>query len=111
MEVLRRGSEISVTTALFAFVCWGLWDFDNRDSPQVNLILSLVVVLLVAVGLFVLCRFIGRLVISGWLHRVRRSARLSHLAVGVYLVVCGISFLERVSWFDSAYNAVIRWIG
>jgi hypothetical protein len=108
--VLRRGSEISITTALFAFVCWGFWDFDNRESPQVNLILTLVVVLLVAVGLFVLCRFVGRLVIVGWLHKVRRGARLSHLAVGVYLVVCGISFLEKVSWFNTAYDHVVGWL-
>jgi serine/threonine protein kinase len=110
VDVLRRGSEITITTALFAFVCWGFWDFDNRDSPQVNLILTLVVVLLVAVGLFVLCRFIGRLVIVGWLHKVRRSARLSHLAVGVYLVICGINFLQKVSWFATAYNHVVGWL-
>lgn len=109
-DVLRRGSEITITTALFAFVCWGFWDFDNRQSPQVNLILTLVIVLLVGVGLFILCRFIGRLVIERSMHKVRRGARLSHLAVGAYLVVCGINFLEKVSWFETAYNHVVGWI-
>ncbi|HEY3503363.1 MAG TPA: hypothetical protein VGN37_11345 [Actinocatenispora sp.] len=111
LDTLRRGMGLSVTGALFAFVCWGIWAIANRHAEFVNNLVMFVLALAIAVGLFALCRLVGRLVIEGMMHRSRASARLSHLAVGIYLVITGISFASRVSWINSAYNWIVQQIG
>ncbi|MGA8113883.1 MAG: hypothetical protein WCA46_09495 [Actinocatenispora sp.] len=104
MDTLRRGMGISMTGAMFSFVCWGIWAIANRNASFVSNLLMFVFVLAIAVGLFALCRLTGRLVIEGLMHRSRSSARLSHLAVGIYLVATGVSFASRVQWITTAYT-------
>jgi hypothetical protein len=106
LHTLRRGIGLSITGALFAFVCWGVFAIANRDAKLVNNFMMFVLVLVIAVGLFALCRLIGRLVIEGMMHRSRASARLSHLAVAAYLVAAGCSFAARVDWVSQAYHWV-----
>jgi hypothetical protein len=104
LDSLRRGMGISVTCALFSFVCWGIWAIANRDASFTGNLMMFVFVLLIAVGLFVLCRLMGRLVIEGMMRRSRASARLSHLAVGAYLIAAGVSFAGQVGWVHMAYE-------
>ncbi len=104
LDTLRRGMGLSVTGALFSFVCWGIWAIDNRHASFAGNAMMFVVVLAIAVGLFALCRLVGRLVIEGMMRRSRASARLSHLAVAIFLVATGISFAGRVSWVEVAYH-------
>ncbi|WP_203960536.1 protein kinase domain-containing protein [Actinocatenispora thailandica] len=106
LHTLRRGIGLSITGALFAFVCWGVYAIANRDAKLANNFMMFVLVLVIAVGLFALCRLIGRLVIEGMMHRSRASARLSHLAVAAYLVAAGCGFAARVDWVSQAYHWV-----
>lgn len=108
IDTLRRGMGLSVTGALFSFVCWGIWAIANRNAQFLNNLVMFLLVLAIAVGLFALCRLVGRLVIEGMMHRSRASARLSHLAVGIFLVVTGVSFASRVSWINYAYNWIVQ---
>ncbi|WP_018908913.1 hypothetical protein [Salinispora arenicola] len=100
---LRPGREWSAGGALFAFVCWGIWAISgggNLASPLLIFILSL----LVAVGLFVLARLVGRVVLEQRLGRVRRGARGAHLVTAVFLVSLGFAWLKQTEWIVSAWN-------
>ncbi|MEV1289712.1 hypothetical protein [Micromonospora sp. NPDC049679] len=100
---LRRGGEWSGAGGLFAFVCWGIWAISargNLTSPVLAFLLSL----FVAVGLFALCRMVGRVVLERQLHRVRRTARGSHLVTGAFLVAVGVAYLQQTEWVVSAWN-------
>lgn len=107
IDTLRRGMGISVTCALFAFVCWGIWALSNRGGFTGSALMFLFV-LVVGVGLFALCRLLGRLVFERWLRRIRSSARLSHLAVGIYLVASGVSFASRVDSIHALYEFIYQ---
>jgi hypothetical protein len=100
---LRRGGEWSFAGLLFAFVCWGIWAISsdgNLTAPVVVFIVSL----LVAAGLFALSRLVGRLVLERQFHRVRRTARGSHIVAGVFLVGVGIAHLRQTEWVMTAFN-------
>ena len=110
MRELRRGGEWSFAAALFAFVCWGIWaistdgDADNDlTTPIVVFVLSLIV----AAGLFTLSRVVGRVVLEKRFHRVRRSARGSHLVAALFLVGVGVAHLRQTPWVMDAYNWVV----
>ncbi|MEH0842758.1 hypothetical protein V6U81_10255 [Micromonospora sp. CPCC 205711] len=102
---LRRGGEWSVAGALFAFVCWGIWAISGRGDLAAPL-LTFVLSLLVAVGLFALSRLLGRVVLERQLGRVRRSARGAHLVTAVFLVGVGIAYLQQTEWVVEAWNFV-----
>lgn len=105
---LRRGGEWSVLGGLFAFVCWGVWAISargNLGSP----VLTFVLTMLVGVGLFALCRVIGRVVLERQFGRVRRSARAAHMVTGAYLIVVGFAYLRQTEWVVSAWNWVAGW--
>lgn len=105
---LRRGGEWSVLGGLFAFVCWGIWAISargNLGSP----ILTFVLTMLVGVGLFALCRVVGRVVLERQFGRVRRSARAAHMVTGAYLIVVGFAYLRQTEWVVSAWNWVVGW--
>lgn len=105
---LRRGGEWSVLGGLFAFVCWGVWAISargNLGSP----VLTFVLTLLVGVGLFALCRVVGRVVLERQLGRVRRGARASHMVTGAYLIVVGFAYLRQTEWVVSAWNWIAGW--
>ncbi|NES29019.1 hypothetical protein GCE86_19310 [Micromonospora terminaliae] len=102
---LRRGGEWSAAGALFAFVCWGIWAISGRGDLAAPL-LTFVLSLLTAVGLFALARLVGRLVLERQLGRVRRSARGAHLVTALFLVGVGVAYLQQTEWVVSAWNWV-----
>ncbi|MBY8873213.1 hypothetical protein K7640_15360 [Micromonospora sp. PLK6-60] len=100
---LKIGGQWSAAAGLFAFVCWGIWAISGRGdlgAPLLTFLLSL----LVAVGLFALARLVGRVVWERQLGRVRRGARGAHLVSAVFLTVLGIAYLRQTEWVVSAWN-------
>lgn len=104
---LRRGGEWSTAAALFAFVCWGIWAI-SRGGPLTTPVIIFTVSLVVALGLFVLARLVGRVVIERQFGRVRRSARGAHLVVAVFLVGVGVAHLRQTEWVMTAFNWIVR---
>ncbi|MCI4062231.1 hypothetical protein MRQ36_06495 [Micromonospora sp. R77] len=102
---LRRGGEWSAAGGLFAFVCWGVWAISGRGNLGAPL-LTFVLSLLTAVGLFALARLIGRLVLERQLGRVRRSARGAHLVTALFLAGVGVAYLQQTEWVMTAWNWV-----
>ncbi|MEU0156714.1 hypothetical protein [Micromonospora fulviviridis] len=102
---LRRGGEWSAAGALFAFVCWGIWAISGRGDLAAPL-LTFVLSLLTAAGLFALARLLGRLVLERQLGRVRRSARGAHLVTALFLAGVGVAYLQQTEWVVSAWNWV-----
>lgn len=102
---LRRGGEWSAAGGLFAFVCWGIWAISGRGDLSTPL-LTFVLSLLTAVGLFVLARLVGRIVWERLLGRIRRSARGAHLVTALFLVGVGVAYLQQTEWVVSAWNWV-----
>ncbi|WP_229403634.1 hypothetical protein [Micromonospora okii] len=102
---LRVGGEWSAAGGLFAFVCWGIWAISGRGNlgaPVLTFLLSL----LVAAGLFGLSRLLGRVILERQLGRIRRSARGAHAVTAVFLVGLGIAYLQQTEWVISAWNWV-----
>ena len=102
---LRRGGEWTSAATLFAFVCWGIWAISEGGSLITPAIVFLVT-LVVASGLFCLCRFVGHLVLERQMRRVRRTARGSHLVTAIFLTGVGIAHLQQTSWVMTAFNWV-----
>ncbi|MEH0936002.1 hypothetical protein [Micromonospora psammae] len=100
---LRRGGEWSAAGALFAFVCWGIWAISGRGDLGAPL-LTFVLSLLVAVGLFALSRLLGRVIWERQLGRVRRGARGAHLVTAVFLVGVGVAYLQQTEWVVDVWN-------
>ncbi|PWU59794.1 hypothetical protein DLE60_14605 [Micromonospora globispora] len=102
---LRRGGEWSAAGGLFAFVCWGIWAISGRGNLAAPL-LTFVLSLLTAVGLFALARLLGRLIWERQLGRVRRTARGAHLVTALFLVGVGVAYLRQTEWVMTAWNWV-----
>ncbi|NYF54741.1 hypothetical protein [Micromonospora purpureochromogenes] len=102
---LRQGREWSIAGALFAFVCWGIWAISGRGDLGAPL-LTFVLSLLVAVGLFALSRLIGRVIWERQLGRIRRGARGAHLVTAIFLVGVGVAYLQQTEWVVSVWNFV-----
>jgi hypothetical protein len=103
LRQLRRGSGWSVMGGLFAFFCWGIWAISSGGdltSPVVTFVLTV----FVAVGLFALARLLGRVVLERHLGRVRRSARGAHLVTGLFLIGVGVAYLRQTEWIVDAWN-------
>ncbi|GAA4903123.1 serine/threonine protein kinase [Stackebrandtia albiflava] len=104
LAALSGGGEFSIVGAVFAFICWGVWAFANQRDNMLPLVLYFVLVLVVAGAVFAMARLVGTLVLVRLFKRNRRTARLSHLAAGVFLVVTGIGFLSNVAFIANAIN-------
>jgi hypothetical protein len=102
---LRRGGEWSMAAALFAFVCWGIWAISST-GPLTTPMIIFAVSLVVAFGLFVLARLVGRVVIERQFGRVRHSARGAHLVAAIFLVGVGVAHLRQTEWVMTAYHWV-----
>jgi hypothetical protein len=102
---LRRGGEWTSAAVLFAFVCWGIWAISEAGSLVTPAIVFLVT-LVVAAGLFCLCRFVGHLVLERQMGRVRRTARGSHLVTAIFMVGVGVAHLQQTPWVMTAFNWV-----
>ena len=92
---------------IFAFVCWGIWAI-AADGNVLTSVIVLALSLLVAAGLFALSRLVGRIVLERHMHRIRRSARGSHLVASVFLVGVGIAHLQQTDWVMRAYHWVVN---
>jgi hypothetical protein len=103
---LRRGGEWTSAAVLFAFVCWGIWAISERGSSLATPAIVFLVTLGVAAGLFCLSRFVGHLVLERQLHRVRRTARGSHLVTALFLAGVGVAHLRQTEWVMTAFNWV-----
>ena len=103
---LRTGGRLSLFGAVVLLVCWALWAAQSPRGGMANEALILVLIVAVAVGLFGVSRLVGGIVLEKMLKRTRRSARLSHLAVGVFLTVAGVSLLSQVEWLINVWNEV-----
>lgn len=104
-RTLKRGWELTGVGALIAFIGWGLWAASSGGRLATPL-MTFVIVLLVAVGLFVLVRTVGRLVIEQRLGRVRHSAKGAHAVTGLYLAIAGIAYLRQTEWVIEA----LKWL-
>ncbi len=108
LRQLRSGGEWSMIGALFAFVCWGIWAISARGTLATPVV-TFVLTLLVAAGLFGLSRALGRLVLERQLGRVRRSARGAHLVAGLFLLGVGIAYLRQTEWVMAAWRWLTSW--
>jgi hypothetical protein len=104
---LKRGGEWSFAALLFAFICWGIWAI-SADGDLTTPIVVFVLSLIVAGGLFALSRVVGRVVLEKQFHRVRRTARGSHLVAAVFLVGVGVAHLRQTEWVMNGYNWVVN---
>jgi hypothetical protein len=105
MRELRRGGEWTMAALLWAFVCWGIWAI-SAGGDLTTQIIVFVVSVVVAGGLFALSRLVGRIVLERQFHRVRRSARGSHLVASTFLVGVGLAHLQQTDWVMNA----LRWV-
>ena len=103
---LKRGWEWTGIGALFAFVCWGVWTISERGTSLAVPFFAFVLVLLVAAGVFALCRLLGRMVLERSMGRERRSAWVSHAVTGVFLVAAGLAYLQQTQWVVDAFTWV-----
>jgi hypothetical protein len=94
---LFDGWGFSAVGLLVAFCGWGIWAAAGRGtlaSPTSGL----VIMLTVALGLFMLSRFLGYVFVERLLRRQRLHARWSHAFTGIFLVVAGLSYLKNTTW-------------
>ncbi|WP_144121104.1 hypothetical protein [Catellatospora sichuanensis] len=105
MRQLKAGGRWSVAGAIFLLVSWGLFAASaGADSDHGTATLALVLIFVVAVGLFALSRLVGGVVLEKIMGRTRRSAWLSHAVIGLFLVVAGAQYLRSISWVVDAWN-------
>ncbi|XVU26880.1 DNA-directed RNA polymerase II [Actinoplanes sp. CA-054009] len=102
---MRRGGEWTSAAVLFAFVCWGVWTLSG-DGDFGGPLITFLVILAVAAGLFCLARLVGHLVLERQFGRVRRSSRGSHLVTALFLAGVGVTFLQQTPWVMTAYHWV-----
>jgi hypothetical protein len=95
---LRRGGSWSVVGAVFSLVCWLVWAASSRAKGIYVAPAVFVGTLAVALGLFIVLRLLGRLVIEGWMHKVRRGATGAHLGVAAFLIAVGVTYLQQTAW-------------
>jgi serine/threonine protein kinase len=98
MRRLRRGGTWSVIGVSFALLCWIIWAASNRARGIYIAPAAFVGTLAVALGVFVVLRLVGQLVLEGWMHRTRRGATGAHFGVAVFLIAVGITYLQQTSW-------------
>ena len=106
LRTLRKGGGWTIAGASFAVLCWFVWAAANRKSGAVLAPGFLVATAVVAVGLFMVLRLLGRLVIEGWMHKPRNSAHGAHLGTAAFLFAVGVTYLQETAWVMQAY----RWV-
>ncbi len=102
-RLLKRGWEVTASGAFFAFVCWGIWAATvpgKLDRP----LLEFGTVVVVAGGVFILARLLGRMVLVHRLGRTRRTAKGAHALTGLFFVAAGIGFLMQTGWVGDLYD-------
>jgi hypothetical protein len=104
MRKLRRGGGWTVAGLSFAVVCWLVWTAAHRTTGAALAPGYLFATLGVALGVFIVLRLLGRLVIEGWMHKTRRGARGAHLGTAAFLFAVGVTYLQDTSWIMDAYR-------
>jgi hypothetical protein len=87
-----------VIGGLFSLIMWLIWAIQQGMETLRSQVFSYLFVLAVAVGVFFLIRVAGGILWGRWLHAKRKSARLAHLATGIFLFMVGMSYLDQLSW-------------
>ena len=103
MRRLATGKGLSATGLLIAFVGWGVWAAAGRGTIKTPA-LGFGVVLAVAVGVFLVCRLMGRFFLVRILGRERRTARAAHAVTGLFLAACGFYYLGQTSWVQDGFD-------
>lgn len=106
VRTLRKGGRWSMYGAAVLLVSWTLWAAQSPRGGLANEGLILVIILAVGVGLFGVSRLVGGIVLERMLKRTRRSARLSHLAIGLFLAAAGLSLLSQIEWLVNVVSQV-----
>ena len=106
LRTLRKGGGWTIAGASFVVLCWFVWAAANRKSGAVLAPGFLVATAVVAVGLFMVLRLLGRLVIEGWMHKPRNGAHGAHLGTAAFLFAVGVTYLQETAWVMQAY----RWV-
>ncbi|HEY1488043.1 MAG TPA: hypothetical protein VGF84_18190 [Micromonosporaceae bacterium] len=101
---LKRGGTWSVVGVSFVLVCWIVWAASNRARGLYIAPAAFVGTLVVALGVFIVLRLVGQLVLEGWMHRNRRGATGAHFGVAVFLIAVGITYLEQTSWIARIFG-------
>ncbi|TMM36065.1 MAG: hypothetical protein E6F99_16580 [Actinobacteria bacterium] len=104
IRTLKRGIGWTWFGAIVAFLCWAVWAIANWGRSPVVHAFSFVLILGVAGGLFALERLVGRIVLERWMGRERRTARLSHIGVAVFLCAVGYAYLRLVPWLSGLFG-------
>ncbi len=106
-RVWKRGRGWTATAGVFAALCWMIWAASNRATSGIvvapSVLLSTVVV---GFGVFVVLRLVGRLVIEGWMHRRRLTARGAHIGVAIFLYAVGVTYLRQTGWVMHVYRTL-----
>lgn len=106
-RVWKRGSGWTVTAASFAVLCWIVWAASSRSTTGIYLAPTVFLSsLIVAFGVFVVLRLVGRLVIEGWMHRRRATARWAHIGTAVFLYAVGVTYLQQTQWIMHLYKVL-----
>ncbi len=93
---------------------WLMWSVQQGLDSIRTQVVSYLLVLAVAVGLFFLVRVLGGMFWGRMLRAKRRTARLTHLVTGVFLFIVGLNYLDQLTWdwldFDFEFD-LFDWIG
>ena len=105
---LSKGLELSIIGGLFSLIMWLMWSIQAGFDHIRTQVVSYLLVLAVAVGLFFLIRVMGGMFWGRMLGAKRRTARLTHLLTGVFLFIVGLSYLDQLTWdwFDFDFDPV-----
>lgn len=95
---LAKGFELSVIGGLFSLIMWLLLTVSQGLDSLTSQVLSYLVVVGVAIGLFFLVRLAGGMFWGRLLRAKRKSARLAHLASGIFLFMVGLSYIQQFQW-------------
>jgi hypothetical protein len=106
LRSLADGWGFTATGLMALFCGWGVWAAAGRGTIGRPLF-GLALVLLVGVGVFVLLRLLGLVVLGKMLGRLRLHARWAHFLTGLFLTVAGVSYLASTSWIVAG----LAWIG
>ncbi|HLU43650.1 MAG TPA: hypothetical protein VKZ67_01295 [Natronosporangium sp.] len=103
---VRRGSGWTWAGVIVLVICWGIWAIPLRGGDVLGPLLGLGVVLATGLLLFVLARLLGRAVFERALGRERHTAWPSHLTVGTFFTLAGVTFLQQTYWIRDTWQWV-----
>jgi hypothetical protein len=103
LRSLADGWGFSATGLLVLFCGWGLWAAASRGAMAAPLI-GFGLVVAVGVGVFVLSRLLGRMVLSRLLRRPRPHARYAHFVTGLFLAAAGVAYVSRATWISDSVD-------